>query len=97
MDDLNLEIANLLCANCAEVDIRNVGNLVRCDGLGCLVNFVGDAFGRRRTVGEVVFDAKVFLGTSWVVTGRQQDTTCSLSYPDDVAGSWGAEDAILAD
>jgi hypothetical protein len=31
------------------------------------------------------------------VAGCQEDTTCRLSYPDDVAGSWGAENAILSD
>jgi hypothetical protein len=35
--------------------------------------------------------------TSWVVTSRQQDTTRGLAYPDDVAGCWCAQDAILAD
>jgi hypothetical protein len=31
------------------------------------------------------------------VAGRQEDTTCRLPYPDDIAGSRSAEDAILAD
>lgn len=31
------------------------------------------------------------------MTGGQQDTTGSFAYPDDVAGSWGTENAILAD
>jgi hypothetical protein len=35
--------------------------------------------------------------TSRVVAGRQEDATSRLPYPDDVAGSWGAENAILSD
>jgi O-glycosyl hydrolase len=31
------------------------------------------------------------------VTGSQQDSTCSLSHTDQVAGGGGTEDAILAD
>jgi hypothetical protein len=35
--------------------------------------------------------------TSGVVAGCQQDTTGGLAYPDDMAGSWRAENAFLAD
>jgi hypothetical protein len=35
--------------------------------------------------------------TSRVVAGRQEDATRRLPYPDDVAGSRGAENAILSD
>ena len=63
MDNLNLEVSDLLCANCAQVNIRDVGDLIGSDGLRCLVDLVGNALGCRCTVGEVVLDAKVFLGT----------------------------------
>jgi hypothetical protein len=35
--------------------------------------------------------------TSGVVTGGEQDTTGGLPDPDDMTGSWCAEDTILAD
>lgn len=31
------------------------------------------------------------------MAGGEQDTTGCLAYPDDIAGSWSAEDAVLAD
>lgn len=37
------------------------------------------------------------LRTTRVVTGRQEDTTGGLALADEVAGSGGGEDAILAD
>lgn len=37
------------------------------------------------------------LRTTRVVTGRQEDTTGGLALADEVAGSRGGEDAILAD
>jgi hypothetical protein len=63
VDDLNLEIANLLCANLAQVDVWDVGDLVGGKGLGGLVDLVGDALGGWCAVGEVVLDAEVFGGT----------------------------------
>lgn len=35
--------------------------------------------------------------TTGVVAGSQEDTTCRLAYPDDVAGGGCAHDTILAD
>jgi hypothetical protein len=63
VDDLDLKIANLLCANLAQVDVWDVGDFVGGKGLGGLVDLVGDALGGWRTVGEVVLDAEVFGGT----------------------------------
>ena len=62
MDDLNLEVAILLCTNGAEVNIGNVGDLVGGEGLGRFVDLVGDALGRWCTVGQVVLDTEVFVG-----------------------------------
>jgi hypothetical protein len=63
VDDLDLEVADLLCANLAQVDVWDVGDLVGGKGLRGLVDFVGDALGGWCAVGEVVLDAEVFGGT----------------------------------
>ena len=116
MNDLNLKIAIFLCANCAEVNIGDVGNLVRGKGLGGLEDLVGDALGGGGTVGQVVLHTKILvracnlvstvvvpfgipprLLTSGVVAGGEQDTASSLPDPDDMAGSRGRENAVLAD
>jgi hypothetical protein len=62
VQDLDLEVAILLRANLAQVDVWDVGDLVRGEGLGGLVDLVGNALGCRCTVGEVVLDAKVLSG-----------------------------------
>jgi hypothetical protein len=62
VENLNLEVAILLCANCAQVDVWDIGDLVRGERLGGLVDLVGDALGGWCAVGEVVLDAKVFGG-----------------------------------
>jgi hypothetical protein len=97
VEDLNIEVADLLRADLAQVNIGDVGDLVGCDGLGGLVDLVGDAFRCRCTVCEVVLDTEVLVGASGIVASSQQDTTSGLAYADDVASSWCAEDAILAD
>ena len=66
MNDLNLKIAIFLCANCAEVNIGDVGNLVRGKGLGGLEDLVGDALGGGGTVGQVVLHTEVLLG-AWSI------------------------------
>lgn len=63
VDDLNLEVAVGLGADRGKVDIGNVGNLVLGEGLGGLVDLVGDALGSGGTVSKVVLDTKVLLGT----------------------------------
>jgi hypothetical protein len=63
MNNLNLEVAVGLGTDRRKVNIGNVGNLVLGEGLGGLVDLVGDALGSGGTVGKVVLDTKVLLGT----------------------------------
>lgn len=97
VDDLDLERAVGLGADGGEIDVRDVGDLVRGDGLGLLEHLVGDTLGRGSTVGQVVLDSKVLGGTAGVVAGGEEDTTGGLPDADQVAGSGGGHDAILAD
>jgi hypothetical protein len=62
VDDFNLEVAIVLCADCAEVDVGDIGDLVGGEGLGGFVDLVGDALGRWGTVGQVVLDTEVLVG-----------------------------------
>lgn len=63
IDDLNLEGAVGLGADGGDVDIGDVGDLVGGEGLGGLVDLVGDGLGGGATVGKVVLDTEVVLGT----------------------------------
>jgi hypothetical protein len=60
--DLNIEVTDLLRADLAQVNIGDVGDLVGCDGLGGLVDLVGDALGCRCAIREVVLDTEVLVG-----------------------------------
>lgn len=77
MDDLDLEVADLLCANRAQVNIGDVGDLVRGEGLGGLVDLVGDALGSWCAVGKVVLDTEIFLGTCAWLAGRVSKALCA--------------------
>lgn len=121
VDNLHLEAAICLGADSRDVDVRDIGKLVGCKGLGRVVDLVGDGLRSRSTVGKVVFDAEVVLGAcrraslvferiqerSWgviiailtagVVAGGQEDASCGLALPDNMAGSRSRENAVLAD
>lgn len=62
VDDLNLKGAVGLSAEGRNINIGDVGNLVRGQGLGSLVDLIGNGLGGRATVGEVVLDAEIVLG-----------------------------------
>ena len=63
VNDLNLQITVGLGANGVDVDIWDIGNLVRGDSLGSLVDLVCDRLWGWSTVCEVVLDTKVVLWT----------------------------------
>jgi hypothetical protein len=63
VDNLDLERAIAARANGCGIDLGEVNVLVGCEGLGDLVDLVGDLFGGGGTVGKVVLDTKVVLGT----------------------------------
>jgi hypothetical protein len=39
----------------------------------------------------------VFILTAWIVTGCEQDATSRFPLANDMARSWGTQDAIMAD
>lgn len=41
--------------------------------------------------------SSVYVLTSWIVAGSQQNTTGRLPYPNDMAGCWCTENAVLTD
>lgn len=63
MDDLDLHRANHLFADLGEVEVGEIHNIVGGEGFRDIVDFVGDGFGGGGAVGEVVFDAEVFVGS----------------------------------
>ena len=75
----------------------SLDDLVSIDRLGDFVNLVRHVLGRRPTVGHIVLDAKVVVGTTRVVTRREEDTTVGLVLSDHVGGGGGGQDRVLAD
>lgn len=63
VDDLDLEVSVGVCANLREIDIGDICDLVGLESLRGLVDLVGDALGRGATVGQVVLDTEIFVGT----------------------------------
>jgi hypothetical protein len=62
VDNLDLEAAICLGADGANVDVWDIGQLIGGQRLGGFEDLVGDGFGSRSAVGEVVLDAEVVLG-----------------------------------
>lgn len=74
-----------------------LNNSILSDGLGLLVDFVGDVLGGGATIGHIVFNTKVILWSTGVMRGCKEDATISLVLPDDVRRGGGREDSVGAD
>ena len=60
MNNFNLQRTIGPGANCGDINIGDVSDLVGGEGLGSLEDLVRDAFRCRRTVCQVVFDTEIF-------------------------------------
>ena len=63
VNNFDLERAIRLGADGAEVDIRDIGDLVGGQGFGNTVDLIRDTFWCRCAVCKIVFDAKVLSGS----------------------------------
>lgn len=72
VNDLNLEGAVVLDANGGGIDIGNIEVFVGSEGLRGLEDLVGNTLGGGSTVGQVVLDTKVILGTCECSVSIQQ-------------------------
>ena len=70
-------------------------DFVACNRLGLFKDLVGDILRGRSTVGDVVFDAKVSVRPSRIVTCRKEDTASSLVFSDDVGSGGSREDTVF--
>ena len=61
IDDLDLEGTICLCANCVDVNIWDIGDLVGSKFLGCFEDLVCDGFWSWSSVCEIVFDSEIIL------------------------------------
>lgn len=68
VDNLHLDGTVGLGANAGSVHIGDVNNVIGGQGLGGLVDLVGDRLGGRGTVGQVVLDTEVGVGTCSLVS-----------------------------
>jgi hypothetical protein len=76
---------------------RILDDLVSLDRLGNLVNLVRHALGRRPSVGHIVLDPKVLVGSTRVVARREEDTPVGVVLSDHVGRGGGGQDRVLAD
>ena len=97
VNHLNLEVSVAAGTGGRDVHIGNAGNLVRGQLPGHLEDLVGDGFGGRATVGEIILDAEIILGASRVVTGRQENPARSLALANNMTGGRCGQDTVLAD
>ena len=63
VDNLDLQWAIGLASNVRDLDVRNVGILVGGQGLGGFVDLVGHGLRSRSSIGKVILDTKVIVGT----------------------------------
>lgn len=77
--------------------IGELDELVLGDGFGDLVNPVGDLLRCRSTIGNVELDTEIVIGSTGVMTCRQQNTTIGLLASDQSRDSWGGEDRVFAE
>ena len=80
-----------------EAHVIKLDELVLGDGLGDLVDPVGDLLWCWSTVGDVELDTEIVIGSTGVVTCRQQDTTIGLFAPDQSGNSRSRKDRILTE
>lgn len=75
---------------------RSLDDLVFQDRLGDLVDLVGHVLGGRPTIGYVVLDSKIVVGTARVVARREEDTAIGLVPSDHVGRGGGGQDRVFA-
>jgi hypothetical protein len=74
-----------------------LNDLVALNCLGLFKDLVGDVLRSRSTVGDVVFDAKVSVGPTRVVTCREENTASSFIFPNDVGSGGSRKDPVFPD
>ena len=80
-------------AGSVEVDVRNVGDAVLAKLTTPAEDGVGDVFGGRPAVGDVVFDAEIAVRAAGIVASRQDDSAARLAQSDEMRRGGSREDA----
>ena len=75
----------------------SINNFVACDRLSLLVHLESEIVLGRSSIGNIIFDSKVSVGTTRSVTGRQQNSTSGLIFTDHVRCSRSGKNGILSD
>lgn len=86
VNDLNLNWPVGLLANGGEVDVWNIGDFVRGQGLGGFEDFVSDRLRSRRAVRKVVLDSKILSRTLYRGLASSIRRAVKLSTPWVVTG-----------
>ena len=75
----------------------SINNFVACDRLSLLVHLESEIVLGRSSIGNIIFDSKVSVGTTRSVTGRQQNSTSGLIFTDHVRCGRSGKNGILSD
>jgi hypothetical protein len=67
------------------------------DGLCDFIDLVGDALRSGTSIGDIVLDTKIVVGTSRVVRGSQENTTSGFELANQVGSSRRGENTVLSD
>ena len=73
-----------------------LNNLVTLDSFSLLVDLVCNVLWSRSPIGYIVLDTEIGVGSTWVVTGGQEDSSSRFVLPDNVGSGRGRQNRILS-
>jgi hypothetical protein len=97
IEDLDTHAVELAGPDPVERDIGRIGDQVAFDLLGFGEDRFGDLLGRRPSIGDVVLDAEIAVGSAGIVARRKHDAAEGLVLADDIGGGGRREEPALSD
>ena len=97
IDDIDRRALDLGRADRIEIDVGRIGDFVMVDGLGAREDRVGDFFGGRAAIADIVFDAEIAVRAAWVMARRQDDAAIGGASADEAGDGGRRQNAAAAD
>jgi hypothetical protein len=95
IDDLDRQLADLALPDRVEIDRCRVDDAILVDRRGPGIDRLGHLLRRRPAVGDIVFDAEIFVRPAGIVAGGQDEAADRAALADQVGCSGGRKDAPL--
>ena len=95
IDHLHAQPADLRGADRVEINVRRLHRAPLRDGGGALIDRLGHALGRGAAIGDVIFDAEIFLRPAGIVAGRQHEAAAGLVLPNHIRRGGRGQNAPL--